>query len=109
MKKFVLFITLICISILSFAQIAPITGPTSLCVGSAITLSDATPAGTWSSDITAVATIGSGTGIVSGLTPGTTTITYSNGSGTPPALYTITVNPLPAPIGPSLGLSVCVG
>jgi glycine rich protein/type IX secretion system substrate protein len=53
-----------------------ITGPTSLCTGSLITLSDV-GGGSWSSSTTTVASIGSGSGVVSGLTIGTSTITYT--------------------------------
>lgn len=53
-----------------------ILGPSSVCTGSTITLTDATSGGTWSSSTPAVATISSG-GIVSGLSVGTTTISYT--------------------------------
>jgi uncharacterized protein YjdB len=54
-----------------------ITGPTSVIVGSTITLNDAAGGGVWSSSNAARATIGSATGIVSGVAGGTTTISYS--------------------------------
>ena len=53
----------------------PITGTTSICLGTTTTLADATPSGTWSSSNPSVATIGSGTGLVTGVAVGTVTIT----------------------------------
>jgi len=93
MKKisFILFFLLIILGSLS-AQIMPITGPSSVCVASTITLSDVTTGGTWSSFNTAVATIGS-TGIITGVSPGVDTILYTIGlTGTS---VLITVNPVP--------------
>ena len=57
--------------------VAPITGGTSECVGSSITLSDATTGGVWSSDNTSVATVGSTDGTVTGVTAGVTRINYT--------------------------------
>lgn len=74
---------------------APITGTLSVCTGAFTTLSDATTGGTWSSSATAVATI-TGTGVVHGLSAGTTTISYVASSGTVTAV--VTVNPSPAAI-----------
>jgi hypothetical protein len=54
-----------------------ITGPTSVIVGSTITLNDAAGGGVWSSSNTARATIGSATGIVTGVAGGTATVSYS--------------------------------
>ena len=83
-----------------------ITGPAQVCVGSTVTLNDATAGGTWTSSVTANATITAGSGIVSGLSAGTTTITYMTSNGCY-ALAPITVNPLPGPITGST--NVCVG
>lgn len=58
------------------SAVSSISGPSSLCVGSTITLSDITAGGVWSSLNSAVATIGS-TGIVTGTGSGTTTISYT--------------------------------
>ncbi len=83
----------------------PITGTTYLCAGSTTTLSDATPGGTWSSSSIPVGTVSS-SGVVAGLTPGTSNITYTIGTGCF-ATSLITVNPNPASIGgPN---AVCVG
>jgi len=85
---------------------APITGLLTLCAGSTAPLTETVPGGSWSSNNTSVATVGSTTGIVSGVTGGTAVITYIDACG----LYVtavVTVNPLPSTFGgPS---SVCTG
>jgi uncharacterized protein YjdB len=85
---------------------SPITGTSTVCQGSTTTLSNVDTGGTWSSSNPLVATIGSSSGIVTGMTPGVDTITYT----TPLACETtmiITVNASPAPI---LGSgTVCTG
>ena len=53
-----------------------IDGPSVVCAGSNITLVDGVPGGTWSSSAPGIATIGTGTGIVTGVSAGTTTISY---------------------------------
>lgn len=76
--------------------VAPITGPTTLCTGSTITLSDATAGGGWLSGNTAVATIGSSTGVVTGVTAGTSMITYGTGITTfTTAMVTVIAGPAP--------------
>ncbi|MBL7690569.1 MAG: hypothetical protein JNM41_03175, partial [Flavipsychrobacter sp.] len=83
-----------------------ITGPGAVCVGQTITLSSTTPMGAWSSSTPAVATI-SGSGDVTGLTAGTTDITYALASGCY-VTKTVTVNAGPAAITGS-PLGICVG
>jgi hypothetical protein len=56
-----------------------ITGTTSVCKGSSTTLSDSTPGGTWSSASPAIATI-SATGLVTGISAGTSLISYTVGN-----------------------------
>jgi hypothetical protein len=88
-----------------------ITGPISVCAGSAITLSDAATGGVWSSSSTSVATAGTSSGIVTGIAAGSAFINYAvtNICGTATATTTITVNPLPS-AGVITGLAtVCVG
>ena len=83
-----------------------ITGPASVCAGLTMTLSNGTTGGIWSSSNTAVATIGSSNGVVTGLTGGTTTITYGTITSCA-ATTTITISPIPSAItGPS---TLCVG
>lgn len=73
-----------------------ISGASSVCAGSTVTLSAAIPGGTWSTGSTAIATISSG-GLVTGVTAGSTTISYSitNSCGTLYSTRSVTVNPLP--------------
>ena len=85
-------------------QIGKISGSSMLCVGATTTLSDTTNAGTWISNNTAVAAVGSVSGIISGVSPGTAMIIYS--SGTDAALFTMTINPTPIITG---GTAVCAG
>ncbi len=60
---------------------ASIAGPLSVCRGASITLSDPTPGGIWSSSLLPVATIGSLSGIVSGIATGTSMISYTLSTG----------------------------
>ncbi len=82
----------------------PISGSTSVCAGSTITLSDAVGGVSWSSSNTAIATVGTD-GTVTGVSAGTATITcfivscYST--------LTITVNPLPNAGAITGTLTVC--
>ena len=87
-------------------KVAPtsIIGSGSVCIGSAIALSDAITGGTWSSSPAGTASVGSLTGIVTGVTSGTATITYTNSCGT--ATIVVTVNALPTVSGAS---SLCAG
>lgn len=87
-----------------------ISGATSVCAGSTTTLTaSGTGGGVWSSTNTGIATVSS-SGIVNGLSAGTTTISYavSNGCGTVAATFVITVNPLATPGTISGSNSVCV-
>ncbi len=88
-----------------YATPAPISGSSTVCVGSTITLTDTTTGGTWMSVYTSYATVGSATGVVTGVAAGTTTITYSIGGCS--VTKTITVNTAPAAIGGAS--SVCIG
>ncbi|MCW3120532.1 MAG: surface protein [Flavipsychrobacter sp.] len=76
--------------------LAAITGPASVCETVTITLSDATPVGVWSSANSTIATINT-LGVVSGIAPGTATISYTktNLCGTSAVTSVITVDPLP--------------
>jgi len=84
---------------------APISGSSTVCVGTTITLADTTSGGTWMSVYTAYATVGSTTGVVTGVSVGTTTITYSIGGCSVSKTVTVTTAPA-AIVGAS---SVCVG
>ena len=76
-----------------------ISGPTTLCAGSAVTLTDTSAGGTWTSSNTTVATVAASTGIVTGLSTGTTIISYAvtNACGTSVDTQMVTVIGLPSP------------
>ena len=83
-----------------------VTGTAKVCAGSTTTLGDAVTGGTWSSGTTTVATVGSSSGVVTGVAGGTSNITYTSSVG----CYTVavvTVNPVPVTITGSM--NVCVG
>ena len=86
---------------------AAITGASALCAGAITTLSDATGAGAWSSSAISVATVGSATGIVSGVSAGTVTISYTTSCSS--VTRAITINPLPAPAGITGSTGICTG
>lgn len=86
--------------------IQPITGINTACVGLTTTLSNLTSGGTWSSSNTAIATIGSGSGVATGIATGSAIITYTIGSGCTRTIG-ITVNQVPAAITGTT--SVCSG
>ena len=76
---------------------SPIMGTGSLCVNATTNLTDITTSGTWSSSNAGIASVITGTGVVTGVAAGTVSITYMLGTG----CYTttvVTVNPLPAAI-----------
>jgi hypothetical protein len=82
------------VSINSVPTVAAITGTTTICTGGTTTLADVTPSGVWNSATTSVATIGA-SGIVTGVSAGTSTISYSVtvGGCTGVANTVVTVNP----------------
>ncbi len=75
-------------------MVAPITGPSTTCAYTLITLSDTTFGGDWSSSNPGVAEVTYGN--VLGLATGTVTISYtlSNSCGTTAATKTITITPM---------------
>ena len=92
--------------------VAAISGVSDLCLGGTTTLSDVTGSGVWSSSNTAVATIGTG-GLVTGVTAGTTVISYSvtNASGcasSATVVFTIST-PFTAVITPLSTTTFCSG
>lgn len=89
------------------AMPASITGTASFCQGASSLLLNSVPGGSWTSTVPAVASIGTSTGVASGITAGTATIIYSIAPAGCTATRIVTVNPAPAPIGG--GGSVCVG
>lgn len=73
---------------------AAITGSSTGCVGSTTTLDNSTSGGTWSSSNGTVATIGSSSGVLTGIAAGTTMVTYTTAVGCR-ATKPITINPSP--------------
>jgi hypothetical protein len=92
--------------------VAAITGVASECPASTTTLADATPAGVWSSSNIAIATVGSASGIVTGITSGTVAISYTvtNSFGcSAAATISNTVNAAPVVAAISGITNECVG
>ncbi len=83
---------------------SPITGTLTTCIGATTTLANSTTGGTWSSSTPAVATIGSASGLVTGISAGTSTITYAVGGSYVTAV--VSVYAMPAAI--TGGGSACV-
>lgn len=82
---------LVCIMVCCGAYaIDPIAGPSSVCEGSSITLTDATPGGMWSTSSAATGTI-STSGVLTGIAAGVVTVTYTVGG--PYVTMDVTVNP----------------
>lgn len=92
------------------ATLTAISGTPQVCEGQTTVLFHTTTGGAWSSSNVAVATVGTG-GIVSGITAGTATITYTviNTCGTVYTTVVVTVN-APSPVAPITGAAaVCRG
>ncbi len=104
MRKFYLTLALLLMAAYSFA-VGPIVGSSGFCDGTTSTYTDATPGGTWSSSNVAIATISSTTGIATGVSAGTTMLTY-NVSG---VYSTMVVTVFPMPTAISGASSVCAG
>ncbi len=90
-------------------NIAAITGDNAICKNASTNFSSATPAGIWSSDNDAIATV-SATGLVTGISTGTVVINYTvtQIGCSNVATKNIQVNPLPTVAGISGPTSVCV-
>jgi hypothetical protein len=71
-----------------------ITGTTTVCTGAQISLNLACVAGgTWSSNNTAVATVNASTGVVTGVSGGMASISYTAGSNTATTIVTVNAPP----------------
>ena len=91
--------------------IAAIGGPTSVCAGSTITLTEATGGGVWTSSNPGVATIDAA-GLVTGITSGSTVITYTvtDVNGCVGSITTsVSVNPSPTVTASATPAAVCAG
>ncbi|NDC41772.1 MAG: hypothetical protein EBZ77_09515, partial [Chitinophagia bacterium] len=97
------------ISVNTVPVVTPISGPASVCAGGAITLTDASTGGSWSSVFPSIATV-SASGVVTGITAGVDTIKYtvSNTCGNTSATYVVTVN-TPGVAGITGPTTVCAG
>lgn len=90
-----------------YSSPAAISGSSQVCQGSMTTMTNATTGGTWTSSNTAVASVPSSPGNVTGVSAGTATITYRLTSNGCLSTKTITVDALPSTI---TGLNkLCVG
>jgi type IX secretion system substrate protein len=96
MKNITLSVFALLLSVSSFATIGPITGNLKVCVASADTLGDTTTGGIWTSGNTAIANVGSVTGIVTGIAAGTAIITYTVGLSY--QTQSVFIKPAPSPI-----------
>ena len=85
-------------------SVSPITGTMHVCVGSTITLADATSGGYWTSSSTSIATIVSTSGVLTGVSAGVASISYHSSAGI--AVASVTVNPVPAAISGSTTVAV---
>lgn len=92
--------------------VAAVTGVTDICVGGTTQLSDVTASGVWSSSNIAVGTVSVG-GVVTGLSAGTTVISYSVTSAagcSASSVTTVTVSaPFTAVITPLSSTTFCAG
>ena len=64
------------INVIALPVVASITGPSTVCLGSTINLSDATSSGVWTSSLPAIAPV-NGSGVVSGSALGSSVISYT--------------------------------
>ncbi len=87
---------------------AAITCPTVVCVGSSITAADATPGGTWSSITPTLASIGTATGVITGIASGSAQVGYTMGSGCY-ALFSFSVGGVTPPAAITGATTVCAG
>jgi len=86
---------------------AEISGNPRLCMGLTTTLYDSTAGGSWSSGAIAVATVIPATGVVTGVTTGSSVITYTLPVTGCRQVLTVTVRPVPSPVTGTA--NVCAG
>ncbi|PQJ11073.1 hypothetical protein CJD36_013980 [Flavipsychrobacter stenotrophus] len=100
----------ITISPLGAPSAGTIYGPSTVCSGATISLTETYSTGTWSSSTPTVATI-DGSGVVYGVSVGTTTITYtvSGSCGTAFTTYSVNVAPAANPGSISGSTTLCAG
>ena len=93
-------------AVVTVGALSPITGGGAVCVGSTLSLNDAATGGTWSSGTPGVGTINSSSGLFTAIGTGTTSVTYSTGSGCSTSTV-VTVNPAPGAVTASGGGTFC--
>ncbi|GAA4461372.1 hypothetical protein GCM10023093_05910 [Nemorincola caseinilytica] len=88
-----------------------LSGTAALCPAVTATFTSTVAGGTWTSASTGIATVGSSSGMVTGVASGTTTISYAttNSCGTAYAMRDVTVSPTPVAGTLSGTYSVCPG
>ena len=79
-------------------SVGVISGSSTLCTSTTITLTDGISGGTWTSSASGVASIDPASGVVTGIAAGTATITYTitNACGSAATLHALTVNAIPS-------------
>ncbi len=99
------------VTVSSLPDAGTVTGIAFICATANTNFSSTVTGGVWSSANPTVASVGSATGLVSGLAAGTSTIIYTvtNSCGTASDSRVVTVNPLPVAGTISGANSVCVG
>jgi hypothetical protein len=106
-------VTPVSITVNSVQVLSPIVGASDVCVGASTTYTNSTSGGVWSSDNTAVATVNSANGNVSGISTGSAIIKYQfvNASGcSSEVTKVITVNGIqPISIATSGSINFCQG
>ena len=104
--KYLILLLFVLVAPMSLLAIGPITGTGHTCIGSSTALTDATPGGIWSSSNVTIATVSS-TGLVTGVTAGSSVITYTVGAGY--VITTVVIYPLPALFSITGGGGYCAG
>ncbi len=87
---------------------AAISGTTSVCIGSSVSLSNSVSGGTWTSSTAGVAAVDPVSGLLSGVSMGSAVITYQLSTGCYKTANVV-VNPLPAAFTVTGGGSYCSG
>ncbi len=87
------------------AAAGTISGPTTMCTGVGTALSVSSYGGTWTSSNTAIATVHPSSGVVTGASAGSATITYTAPGGCY-ATHSVTI--ITSPVGISGSVSVCL-
>lgn len=97
-------VTTINVTITATMFAGSITGPTGVCIGTPITLTNAVPGGTWSTSNSNVSVSG---GVVTGINPGTSVVYYKVTGSCGAAVATATITATPSPSGITGPASVC--